>query len=58
MSAVGAAEADVIAAAYDKEYLPITGLPAFTVRGADASRSVVWRAAPVAGLYIAPSAAI
>jgi hypothetical protein len=31
-SAVRKAEAAVVAAGYDKEYLPITGLPAFTVR--------------------------
>lgn len=31
-SAVRKAEAAVVAAGFDKEYLPITGLPAFTVR--------------------------
>lgn len=33
-SAVRKAEAAVVAAGFDKEYLPITGLPAFTVRAA------------------------
>jgi aspartate/tyrosine/aromatic aminotransferase len=33
-TAVRKAEAAVVAAGYDKEYLPITGLPAFTVRHA------------------------
>jgi aspartate/tyrosine/aromatic aminotransferase len=31
-SAVRKAEAAVVAAGFDKEYLPITGFPAFTVR--------------------------
>lgn len=31
-SAVRKAEAAILAAGYDKEYLPITGLPEFTVR--------------------------
>ena len=35
-SAVRKAEAAVVAAGYDKEYLPISGLPAFTVRRARA----------------------
>ena len=33
-AAVRKAEQAVVAAGYDKEYLPITGLPSFTVRSA------------------------
>ncbi len=48
-SAVRKAEAAVVAAGFDKEYLPITGLPAFTVRAVGRPLAVIRAARPHTG---------